>query len=215
MPTPVNRRRYHAPGRIQAAADTRRQIIAAAHKLFSGVGYQQTSMAAVADLAGVSVDTIYTSVGRKPILIRAVIDDVLGEGRGPVAATARRYVQEMQATKGATGKLTVYAEAMGRIQPDLAPLTEALRDAGSSDPACQQAWRELVDRRAANMRLLAADLRATGEVRDDLDDDTVADLIWATNSSEYFVLLASRGWTARQYTDHLIDLWPRLLLRSP
>lgn len=64
------------------------------------------------------------------------------------------------------------------------------------------------------MRLLTADLRATNELREDLDDDDVADLIWATNSPEYFLLLTSRGWTTRRYTDHLIDLWTRLLLRS-
>lgn len=64
------------------------------------------------------------------------------------------------------------------------------------------------------MRLLAADLRATGELREDLDDDAVADVVWATNSPEYFLLLASRGWTSRQYAEHLTDLWVRFLLRG-
>lgn len=53
------------------------------------------------------------------------------------------------------------------------------------------------------------------ELRDDLEDDSVADLIWATNSREYFMLLTSRGWTTERYSNHLIDLWPRLLLQSP
>lgn len=172
-------------------------------------------MPAIADLAGVSVDTIYTSVGRKPTVMRVVIDDVLGEGRGPIAATSRSYVEEIPATDGAAKKLTLYAQALGRLQPGLAPLSEALRDARTQDPACQQAWRGLMDRRAANMRLLAADLRVTGELREDLDDDTVADIIWATNSPEYFLLLTSRRWTTQKYTNHLVDLWSRLLLRSP
>lgn len=214
MNTPVNGRRYHAPRRQHAAEATRVQIIAAARKLFTRDGYQQTAMSTIAGLAGVSVDTIYTSVGKKPTLVRAVIDDVLGEGSGPIAATARGYVKQFRETAGATNKLRVYAEAMGRVQPALAPLTEALRDAGTHDPECHEAWRGLVDRRAANMRLLAADLRATGELRVDLDNDMVADLIWATNSAEYFLLLTSRGWTTQQYTHHLVDMWPRLLLRS-
>ncbi len=172
-------------------------------------------MSTVADLADVSVDTIYTSVGTKPTLVRAVIDDVLGEGRGLVAATARGYVEEIRATVGAANKLAIYAQTLGRLQPVLAPLTEALRDAGALDPSCQKLWRELVDRRATNMRMLASDLRTTGELRDDLDNDTVADLIWATNSPEYFLLLTSRGWTTERYSNHLIDLWPRLLLQSP
>ncbi|WP_298253694.1 TetR/AcrR family transcriptional regulator [uncultured Arthrobacter sp.] len=214
VPAPIKRRTYHAPSRRQAAAATRDQIVAAARYLFIRHGYQQTAMSAVAERAGVSVDTVYTSVGKKPTLVRAVIDDVLGEGRGPVTATERSYVQEIRATPGAAAKLAVYARALGRLQPDLAPLTQALHDAGIQDPGCREAWRELVERRASNMRLLAADLRATGELREDLDDDAVADVVWATNSPEYFLLLASRGWTSRQYAEHLTDLWVRFLLRG-
>lgn len=214
MSNPVNRRRYHAPRRQQSANDTQAQIISAARTLFTRDGYQHTVMSTIADLARVSVDTIYSSVGTKPTLIRAVIDDVLGEGRGPVAAPERGYVEEIRATVGATAKLEVYALALGRVQPDLAPLAEALREAGAQDSACRQAWLGLADRRAANMRVLAAELRATGEVREDLDNDTVADLIWTTNSPEYYLLLTSRGWTPEHYTAHLIDLWPRLLLRN-
>ena len=60
--------------------------------------------------------------------------------------------------------------------------------------------------------MLAADLRATGELRADLDDDAVGDIIWATNSHEYYLLLASRGWSPDRYAAHLEDLWMRLLL---
>ena len=46
----------------------------------------------------------------------------------------------------------------------------------------------------------------------DLDDQDVADIIWATNSAEYFELLTQRGWSPRQFGNHLIDLWTRALL---
>ena len=53
--------------------------------------------------------------------------------------------------------------------------------------ACQHAAgrARLADRRAANMRLFAADLRSTGELRDDLADNEVADLVWSTNAAEF------------------------------
>ena len=41
----------------------------------------------------------------------------------------------------------------------------------------------------ANMRLFAADLRATGELRADLTDDEVADVVWSMNAAEYRALL--------------------------
>ena len=62
------------------------------------------------------------------------------------------------------------------------------------------------------MLLFAADLRATGELRDDLTDREVADLVWSTNSPEYWQLLQSRGWSQQRYAQLLADLWHRLLL---
>jgi hypothetical protein len=98
--------------------------------------------------------------------------------------------------------------------PAVAPLVEALRRAGETDPECRGVWQRLVDRRAANMRLFVADLRAAGGVRGDLRPSELADVVWATNSPEYFLLLRSRGWSARRYARHLDDAWRRLLLES-
>jgi len=72
--------------------------------------------------------------------------------------------------------------------------------------------RQLSQRRADNMRLFAADLRGTGELRSDLTDDQVADLIWSTNAPEYYELLVSRGLDAEQIERLLTDLWTRVLL---
>lgn len=213
MSSPVNRRRYHSPRRAEEAGRTRAGIVAAARELFLRDGYERTSVKAIAHRAGVSVDTVYAAVGRKPLLVRAVVDHVLGEGRGEVPAQRRKYVDQIRSARGARAKLAAYATALGRLQPELAPLVEALREAGLRDAGCRQAWSSLVARRAANMRLFARELRATGELRPDLDDDTVGDIVWAMNSHEYYLLLASRGWSPRRYSEHLLDAWTRLLLR--
>ena len=214
MTPPVNRRPYVSAHRAAAAARTRVRVVAAARELFAARGWEGTEIAEVARRAGVSVDTVYATIGRKPMLLREVIDTVLGEGRGPVPAEQRRYVEDVRAVQDARSKIAVYAGALGRVMPETAPLLLALRDAGARDPECARAWQEVVERRARNMRLLAADLRVTGQVRADLEDETVADLVWAANSPEYYTLLHSRGWSVEQYVDHLTDLWCRLLLTS-
>ena len=104
--------------------------------------------------------------------------------------------------------------ALGRLLPRVAPLSIALRDAGLTDPECRRVWESIDQRRAANMRLMARDLRETGDVRDDLSDDDVADLLWSTNSPAYFTMLAERGWTSERYADLVADIWTRTLLRS-
>jgi AcrR family transcriptional regulator len=211
MGNPVKTRGYRSEVRAAQAEQTRRAILVAARDLFTAEGYGVT-VAQVAQRAGVAVDTVYASVGRKPALLLAVIDMVLGGGDQPITAEERGYVQRIQSAVSAPEKLTAYAHALATLLLDVAPLQEALREAGRADPACARAWSGLVARRAGNMLLFARDLRRTGQLRRDLDDQQVADILWATNSTEYFLLLAQRGWTPEQFSTHLADLWTRVLL---
>jgi hypothetical protein len=97
----------------------------------------------------------------------------------------------------------------------LAPVQLALAQAALSDPECAALRTEISARRAANMRLFAADLRAAGGVRDDLTDDQVADIVWSMNASEYRALLVGeRGWSAEEFGRYLADAWTRLLLEG-
>jgi AcrR family transcriptional regulator len=212
MPGPVKPRPYRSVARARSSAQTRARVVAAAQACFAQLGYAATPVAEIARRAGVSVDTVYASVGRKPQLVLAVVDELLGEGQGPVPAEQRAYVAQVRAAPDARAKIEAYAAALGRVMPDVAPLLRALARAGEDDPACAEAWRQVDERRAANMRRLAADLRGTGEVRAELSDDDVATLVWSTNSWEYRDLLARRGVTGAAYAVFLTDLWTRALL---
>ncbi|MGN6575407.1 MAG: TetR/AcrR family transcriptional regulator [Nocardioides sp.] len=208
----VKTRRYRSALREQQAARTRRAVLTAARDLFGEQGYAGTAVGQVADRAGVSVDTVYTSVGRKPELLLGVLDTVLAGGEEPVPAEERDYVRAIRAAASAEEKLRIYAHALAGLLPRTAPLLEALRDAARTDEGCAQVWRQVNERRAANMLLLAEDLRATGRLREDLTDQEVADVLWSTNAVEYFGLLSSRGWDGPRVGALLEDLWTRLLL---
>ncbi len=63
------------------------------------------------------------------------------------------------------------------------------------------------------MRKLVQDLRDSGGLRTDLSIEEAADVVWATNSSELYVLLtAERSWSPDRYESWLADSWCRLLL---
>lgn len=211
MSDPV-KRRYTSPQRDAQASRTRAAVLAAARDLFLERGYAGAPIGEVAARAGVSVDTVYASAGRKPQLMLAVIDQVLGSSDTPLPAVERDYVKAVRAASTAEAKLRTYADALGDLMPRVAPLFAALREAAVSDPECATLHEQVSQRRAANMRLLAADLRATGRLRPDLDDELVADLVWSTNAPEYYALVATRGWTPSQYADRLFDLWINVLL---
>lgn len=207
----VKRRAYRSALRERRAAATRRTILLAAQRRFRDQGFASTSVADIASDAGVSIDTLYASVGRKPQLLLGVIDMTLGGGE-PVDAEARAYVRAIHAATSAEDKIATYARAIGRLLPATAPLVESLEQAAATDPECARTWRHLEDRRASNMRRLAAELRSTGQLRGDMTDDEVADILWSSSSHRYYRLLRERGWSAERFAAHLEDLWNRVLI---
>lgn len=190
-------------------------MLRAARGLFTSRGYAETSVTDIARAAGVSVDTLYASVGRKPQLLLAVHDMELAGGDSPVDAEERPYVKAIRAATTASEKIATYSEALAQLLPRTVPLQDSLRVAGQKDPACREAYRAVTERRAANMRLFAADLRSTGEVRADLADDDVADLVWSMNGPDYYLLMRSRGRTPAQYAALVREVWTRTLLTNP
>jgi AcrR family transcriptional regulator len=213
MPT-QGRRPYRSPRRAEQAAQTRHAILQAARELIVERGYTRATIADIAARAGVAADTVYAAVGRKPVILRELVETSLSGGDEAVPAAQRDYVRRLQAAPDGETKLGIYAAAVAEIMPRLVPIFLALRDAAVEDPDCRALWAEISTRRARNMLELAADLRVTGQIRPDLSDQQVADIVWSMNAPEYVELLTvQRGWTAEEVGAFLRDAWVRVLLR--
>lgn len=213
MDDSVKTRRYRSPARQAAAQQTRRAILAAARRLFIERGYNATTMAAVAEAAGVALDTVYASIGPKPVLFRLLVESAISGKDEAVPALDRDYVRAMQAEPDARRKLALYAQAVRQIQERLAPLFNVLQEAASSDAELAAVWNDIGERRARNMRLLVADLVKTAELRPDLSEQEAADILWTMNSSEFYALMVhQRQWDPSRFEDWLASAWARLLL---
>jgi AcrR family transcriptional regulator len=210
MTSPV-KRRYDATRRREAAARTRQAILDAAMQLFTARGYTATPMTAIAERAGVSLETVYASAGRKPALARLLIETAISGSNNAIPAAERDYVQAIRAAPDAETKIALYAAAMRAIAGRLAPVLSILQQAAPAEPELAALWHEIAERRAANMRLFAADLAAVAALRVDLGE--AADIVWATNAPElYQLLVGQRGWSPERYEHFLADAWCRLLL---
>jgi AcrR family transcriptional regulator len=210
MPGPV-KRRYDASRRRQAAARTRAAILDAARELFTERGYAATPMTAIADRAGVALDTVYASAGRKPDLARLLIETAISGTDQAIPAEQRDYVQAIRAAPDASTKIAIYAAAFTAIAPRLALVLGIIQQAAHAEPELARLWAEIAERRAANMRRFVADLASVHPLR--LDPDQAADIVWATNAAElYQLLVGQRGWSPQRYERFLTDTWHRLLL---
>jgi len=212
----VKGRGYRSPLRAEQATRTRRQILDAARELFGAQGYAATTVAQIAAAAGVAVDTVYAAVGTKPVLFRLLLETAISGTDEPVPAEERDYVRRIRAATGARQKIETYAAAMRAISGRMAPLHLVLRDAAAQAPELARIRDEIALRRAANMRLFAQDLIATGELRPELDVGEVADIVWSMNSAEFYSLLVQeRAWPPQRFEQWLADAWCRLFLIEP
>lgn len=179
-------RPYRSPRRAEQAAQTRRAVLDAARTLLDEVGYPAMTVAQIARRAGVAVDTVYASVGRKPQPLRRLVETALSGTDAPVPAARRDYVQRIRAASGARERIEFSAAATAAIRSRTAPVFLALR--------------------------------ATGELREDLTDDEVADVLWSMNAAEYGVLLVrERGWTPDRFSRWIVDAccWREVRTRRP
>ena len=213
MSKEVKPRRYDSTGRQQASRETRRRILDAARERFLAAGYRATSIAAIAAQARVNTDTVYELVGRKPAVLRQLIEEAISGTDHPVAAEQRDYVLAIRAESDPGRKIEIYAQALRRIQERMAPLFLALRDLAGTDAEAKQVWEAISRRRAENMRLFVRDIKSAGGLRDGVSVDAAADTVWVMNSSEIYVLLTGdRGWAPRKYEQWLAATWKRLIL---
>ena len=70
-------RAYVSPRRAEQAKATRRAILDAARRLFLSNGYGTTSIRAIAEEAGVAVQTVYAVFGNKRQLVIELLEDAV------------------------------------------------------------------------------------------------------------------------------------------
>jgi AcrR family transcriptional regulator len=209
------KRTYDSSARREAARATRQSILDAAQELFLEKGYAATTMPAIAQAAGIALDTVYATVGKKPSLFRLLVETAISGSDRAVPPEERDYVRSIKAEPDAAQKLRIYARALRSIQSRLAPLFRVLQGAAPLDPELDALWQGISSRRAQNMRLLAKDLAATGSLRPGLSIAKAADIIWSMNSPELYVLLVEqRRWRPKDFEEWLGESWIRLLLND-
>jgi AcrR family transcriptional regulator len=93
MTNVVKRRTYDATARQTQSAATRQRIVDAARELILERGYRATTIAAIATNAGVNTDSVYALVGRKPMVLRELIEQAVSGTDHAVTAEDRAYVK--------------------------------------------------------------------------------------------------------------------------
>ena len=214
-PTVKGRRQYESPRRRQQAAQTRRDIEAAANKLFRERGYVGTSMPAIASDAGVVVETIYRSFRSKAGLFKAVLEAALAGGskRAELPPEERPAIRAVIAESNPRRKLELYAATQPGVHSRSSPLYRVLVGAAESDPELRDVLDGLETRRLQGLGALASQLGESQALRSDLSVEQARDIIWTLCSTPvHDLLVRRRGWTSETYRDWIAAALQRELL---
>lgn len=204
-------RRYDSSGRKQAALMRRARILDSAQRWFLRAGYGSTTIAAIAEDAGVSVDTIFKSFGGKPGLIRAIQARAL-LGVGPIPAERRsdelqnREVDPRRIVRG-------WSRFVTEIMPLSAPILLLVRDAASRYPELRKLLLKIEADRLRRMTENATRLQAAGHLRSGLTVAEAADTLWTYSAPElYELLVIRRGMPLERFGDFVADAMIAALL---
>jgi AcrR family transcriptional regulator len=191
--------------REEQARRTRRRVVDAGRRLFVAHGYPGTTLAAVAAEAGVSVQTIYNAVGGKAALLKEVYDTTLAGDDAPVPMAERPEFRAVTEAPDARACLAAYAH-LGRLLGErLAGLLPVLvAGAAAGDPDLGTFVEVVEGQRATGTTGVARHVAHRFGLRDGLDVDEAAAVLWVLTAPEVVTrLVTRRGWTWDRYEEWL------------
>ena len=208
------RRAYHSPLRADQAQQTRRRVLQSARRLFVDHGYAGTTVAAVADHAGVSPETIYLSLGGKRGLLEGVIETAI-TGPDNSATNDDKWWDRLAQQPDASQRLKELVEFSCRILARTRPIHAIIR--GAAD---KEAFAAALERRMLKERLTAQTERIRrylgDALRPGLSIAEAGERYCALASPElYHLLTVDLSWTADQHRQWLTQLLQTELLGTP
>ena len=203
------KRVYASAKREAQARETRAAILAAALDLFVAAGYTATTIQAIAESAGVAVQTVYAVFGNKRELLRQLIESTITGDDDPVPITERGEARVVAAEPDARRRAELDAAFSRSITERVAPIVRIASEAAASDPELA-AMMELVktarrEEMTASARILAGPdgLRVS-------EKEAAATLYVLYSPQVADMLMGDYGWSPKRYEKWLA----RMILES-
>ncbi|MCB7135922.1 TetR/AcrR family transcriptional regulator [Cellulosimicrobium marinum] len=207
-------RSYTSDLRAEQAARTRDRVVrAAAHELATH-GYDRTTLARVAERAGVSVETVKAHGPKRALLLAAFEVTFAGsEGRGSLVERPEGKAVADAADPDAflDGMLDLVAAANARV----APLWAAFTAAAQGDEAVAAELDALLDRRRTDLRASVDLLAAHGFTVHGPREHAAEALSYLLTPEGHTHFVAGAGWSDATYRAWLRDAVLRLVAAPP
>ncbi|MEC3919795.1 TetR/AcrR family transcriptional regulator [Nocardia sp. CDC160] len=207
-----------ADNRTRRRQATKRKVAEAAATLFAERGYAATTLQAIADAAGVHVQTIYQAFGTK-VGVLAETAAVLVAGPEEEASTPppeRAWVRELFAEPDPARQLALYAAHMRTVAERYLGLLDIMRVTAAVDPEVSAFLTAAEQGRYDGPRHITPELAAKGALKPGLSPERAADIMYAlTTYDVYRSLLVDRGWSGADAERFVAETLATALLSKP
>ncbi len=175
-------------------------MIGAAIELFGTLGWAATTVAAIAERAGVAVETVYKSGGAKAALLRAAMDAAVVGDTQPIALADRPEYQKAIGEGEVQARIAQSAAITAAIHERSAGLHGSpITEAAASDPKIDEWRRELERGRRVEVARSAATM--TGQSF----DDHAVNMLWVHYGPDtYLKLVRDEGMSRKRYEAFLV-----------
>src|SRR6516165_10377994 len=209
----VKRRRYDSTRRRAQADETRLAIIRAARDLFVDHGYGKTTLADVAQAAGVAAETIYASVGTKAELLHKAWDLTVGGDEQNIVFHERPEVLAIRNEPDLARRLLLHAAFSTNTAQRIAPFQLMVQSAADADPTAAAMLEKMGRQRLIGIGVMAAEAAKTGQLA--VSEEECRDVIWSmTDGVLWHRLVNERGWTNERYAEWLGRVWVERFTRT-
>ncbi|NPC58091.1 TetR/AcrR family transcriptional regulator [Caenimonas soli] len=200
-----SKRAYRSTSRPEGANRTRAKVLEAGRHLFSRKGIDATTIAQIAERAGVSEATVYATVGSKSGLLDALMREALF---GPRFKSAQ---DKLEGVADPVQRIALTAHIARAIYQAESAELSLLMKASAFSPELRKSQQEFETLRRDMQRERIDALFKAGRARKGLTKETAATLMWMFTGREiYHKLVHESGWTPDRFQDWL----ERTLLES-
>ena len=183
-------RPYRSPRREHDAANTRSDILTAARELFTANGYARVTVADIARQARVATKTVYASAGSKADILNELIASAVADSGAHETLAAVQRTTDLQQ---ALDTLAHGTRVGNETHQDAINIMYA---AMSVHDDAQALWKQGTTLYRAVLRDIAAHLKDSGALPDNLDVDRGADILWfCFGTSAWRTLTKDCRWT--------------------
>lgn len=208
------RRTYTSDLRAEQAARTRERVVRAAAAELGEHGYERTTLARVAERAGVSLETVKAH-GPKRALLLAAFEVTFAGTEGRESLAARPEGRAVVATEDPRAFLDGLVDLVATANERAAGLWSAFVTAARSDDAVAGELAALLDRRRADLRA-SVDLLAAHEFTLHGPRERAAEtLSYLVAPESYAHFVVGAGWSRAAYRAWLRDAVVRLVAAPP